>query len=62
MQNSPEGAANQLNADLGKWCSKWRQTCSLSKSEVILFSHKGHHNKAVILLNTQLKQVTSKKI
>ena len=62
--NSPEAAANQLNADLdlvGKWCSKWRQTCSASKSEVMLFSPKGHHKIAAIILNTQLKQVTSKK-
>ena len=62
--NSPEAAANLLNKDLqivGQWCHQWRQTCSASKSEVMLFSSRGHHDITAILLDTQLKQVTSKR-
>jgi ribonuclease HI len=62
--NSPDTACTQLNKDLqtvGQWCHQWRQTCSASKSEVMLFSSRGHHSITAILLNTQLKQVTSKR-
>ena len=61
---TPGQAAHQLNEDLkivGLWCTQWRQTCSASKSEAILFSPKSHHDITVHLLDSPLKQVTSKK-
>ena len=57
-------AASILEADLAsvdEWCSKWRQTCSQSKTEIMAFTPRGHAPVTVRLNNIPLKQVNVKR-
>ena len=39
------------------WCTRWRQSCSQSKTEVIAFTEKGEINVSVKMQGSILKQV-----
>ena len=57
-------AASELTKDLqlvNAWCTKWRQSCSQSKTEVMAFHPSSHIDIVVTFKGAPLKQVTEKK-